>query len=108
MEQELSEKIHQVPRAAAAGAEVSSAPKVVPFDFRKPGQAPGSEMRAIYVLKQKFLHRVVSSLSAYLRSSVTAQMLAVDHLSYAEFLRSLPSPTCVVSIGMRPYEGNAV
>ncbi len=50
----------------------------------------------------------MSSLSAYLRSSVTAQMLAVDHLSYAEFLRSLPSPTCVVSVGMRPYEGNAV
>lgn len=105
MEQELSEKIHEIPRAAA---ESSSAPKVVPFDFRKPGQAPGSQMRAIYVLKQKFLHRIVSSLSAYLRCSVTAQLLNVDHLSYGEFLRSLPSPTCVVSVGMRPYEGNAV
>jgi flagellar motor switch protein FliM len=39
---------------------------------------------------------------------VTAQLLGVDHLSYGEFLRSLPSPTCVVSVGMRPYEGNAV
>jgi flagellar motor switch protein FliM len=106
MEQELSEKIHEIPRAA--GAEGSSAPKVVPFDFRKPGQTPGSQMRAIYVLKQKFLHRIVSSLSAYLRCSVTAQLLGVDHLSYGEFLRSLPSPTCVVSVGMRPYEGNAV
>ncbi len=109
MEQELAQpKIHAVPPAGTAGAEAASSPKVVPFDFRKPGQTPGSQMRAIYVLKQKFLHRVVSSLSAYLRSSVTAQMLAVDHLSYAEFLRSLPSPTCVVSVGMRPYEGNAV
>jgi flagellar motor switch protein FliM len=106
MEQELSEKIHEIPRAA--GVEVSSAPKVVPFDFRKPGQTPGSQMRAIYVLKQKFLHRIVSSLSAYLRCSVTAQLLGVDHVSYGEFLRSLPSPTCVVSVGMRPYEGNAV
>lgn len=105
MEQEFAEKIHEVPRA---GGEVSSAPKVVPFDFRKPGQAPGSQMRAIYVLKQKFLHRIVSSLSAYLRCSVTAQLLGVDHISYGEFLRSLPSPTCVVSVGMRPYEGNAV
>jgi flagellar motor switch protein FliM len=108
MEQELAEKIHEVSRAGIAGAEVSSAPKVVPFDFRKPGQTPGSQMRAIYVLKQKFLHRIVSSLSAYLRCSVTAQLLGVDHLSYGEFLRSLPSPTCVVSVGMRPYEGNAV
>lgn len=109
MEQELAQpRIHAVPPAGTPGAEAASSPKVVPFDFRKPGQTPGSQMRAIYMLKQKFLHRVVSSLSAYLRSSVTAQMLAVDHLSYAEFLRSLPSPTCVVSVGMRPYEGNAV
>src|ERR1700730_16122673 len=105
MEQELAEKIHEVTRA---GGEVSAAPKVVPFDSRNPGQTPGSQMRAIYVLKQKFLHRIVSSLSAYLRCAVTAQLLGVDHLSYGEFLRSLPSPTCVVSVGMRPYEGNAV
>ena len=86
----------------------AAGPKITPFDFRKPGQTPGSHMRAIYALKQKFLHRMVSSLSAYLRSSVTAQLLTVDHLSYGEFLRGLPSPTCVVSVGMRPYEGNAV
>src|SRR4029077_10079210 len=108
MDQELAQKIHAVPEVGTAAAEPASGPKVTAFDFRKPGQAPGSQMRAIYVLKQKFLHRIVSSLSAYLRSSVTAQLMAVDHLSYAEFLRGLASPTCVVSIGMRPYEGNAV
>ena len=106
MEQEIRTRFTPYARRAA-DAEARRA-KVMPFDFRKPGQAPGSQMRAIYVLKQKFLHRIVSSLSAYLRSSVTAQLLTVDHLSYAEFLRGLPSPTCVVSVGMRPYEGNAV
>jgi len=65
-------------------------------------------MRGIEMLKQKFLHRIVSSLSAYLRSSVTAQLLAVDHVSYGEFLKTLPSPTCVVALGMQPYEGTAV
>lgn len=108
MEQELPQRIHAVTPAVAEAVEHGAAPGVVPFDFRKPGQAPGSQMRAIYVLKQKFLHRIVSSLSAYLRSSVTAQLLAVDHLSYAEFLRGLASPTCVVSIGMHPGEANAV
>ena len=103
-----SQKIHTVPPPGVEATETAAAHKVVPFDFRKPGQAPGSEMRAIYVLKQKFLHRIVSSLSAYLRSSVTAQLLAVDHLPYGEFLKSLPSPTCVVAIGMHPYESNAV
>jgi flagellar motor switch protein FliM len=107
MEQEVAQKIHAVTQAGTDTVE-TAAPKVVAFDFRKPGQTPGSQMRAIYVLKQKFLHRVVSSLSAYLRTGVTGQLLGVDYVSYAEFLRSLPSPTCVVSVGMRPYEGNAV
>ncbi len=58
MEQELAQpRIHAVPPAGTPGAEAASSPKVVPFDFRKPGQTPGSQMRAIYMLKQKFLHR---------------------------------------------------
>ena len=101
-------KIHNAPAAGVDTLDPTGAPKVIPFDFRKPGQTPGSQMRAIEVLKQKFLHRVVSSLSAYLRSGVTAQLLAVDHLSYGEFLKVLPSPTCIVAVGMHPYEANAV
>jgi flagellar motor switch protein FliM len=106
MEQDVAQKIHAV--TPGTDTVEPATPKVLAFDFRKPGQTPGSQMRAIYVLKQKFLHRVVSSLSAYLRTGVTGQLLGVDYVSYAEFLRSLPSPTCVVSVGMRPYEGNAV
>jgi flagellar motor switch protein FliM len=104
MDQELPQKIHAVSPTTGETAALH----VVPFDFRKPGQTPGSQIRAIYALKQKFLHRIVSSLSAYLRSGVTAQFLGVDHLPYSEFLHSLPTPTCVVSMGMHPYEGNAV
>ncbi len=107
MDQE-PQKIHAVPSGGAENADPAAGHKVIPFDFRKPGQTPGSQMRAVDVLKQKFLHRIVSSLSAYLRSSVTAQLLAVDHLSYGEFLKGLPSPTCVVAVGMHPFESNAV
>jgi len=102
-----SQKIHTVPAGGVETLEPPSA-KLVAFDFRKPGQTPGSQMRGIDVLKQKFLHRIVSSFSAYLRSSVTAQLLAVDHLSYGEFLKGLPSPTCIVAVGMNPYESNTV
>ena len=39
MEQELAQpRIHAVPPAGTPGAEAASSPKVVPFDFRKPGQ----------------------------------------------------------------------
>jgi flagellar motor switch protein FliM len=32
----------------------------------------------------------------------------VEQLSYAEFLDGLPSPTCIVSLGLSPYDGNGV
>ncbi len=102
-----SQKLHTVPPVGVETLEPTGS-KVVLFDFRKPGQTPGSQMRAIEVLKQKFLHRIVSSLTAYLRSSVSAQLLAIDHVPYGEFLRTLPSPTCVVALGMQPYESTAV
>ena len=35
-------------------------------------------------------------------------LVSVEQLSYAEFLEGLPSPTCLVSMGLRPYDGNAV
>jgi flagellar motor switch protein FliM len=50
----------------------------------------------------------VSSLSAYLRTYLVVNLVSVEQLSYAEFLEGLPSPTCMASLGLRPYEGNAV
>ena len=51
---------------------------------------------------------MASSLSAYLRAYVVVNLVSVEQLSFAEFSQSLSSPTCMVSLGMRPYDGNAV
>jgi flagellar motor switch protein FliM len=52
------------------------------------------------------VRNLVSSLSAYLRSYLTVNLVSVEQLSYAEFLDGLPSPTCIVSLGLSPYDGN--
>jgi flagellar motor switch protein FliM len=54
------------------------------------------------------VRNLVSSLSAYLRTYLIVNLVSVEQLSYAEFLECLPSPTCIVSLGMKPYDGNAV
>jgi len=51
---------------------------------------------------------LVSSLSAYLRSYLAVNLVSVEQLSYAEFLDGLPSPTCMVSLGLKPYDGYGV
>jgi flagellar motor switch protein FliM len=80
----------------------------VKFDFRRPDRIPKSQVRAIHLLHDTFVRNLVSSLSAYLRSYLTVNLVSVEQLSYAEFLDGLPSPTCIVSLGLSPYDGNGV
>jgi flagellar motor switch protein FliM len=80
----------------------------IKFDFRRPDRIPKSQVRAIHLLHDTFVRNLVSSLSAYLRSYLTVNLVSVEQLSYAEFLDGLPSPTCIVSLGLNPYDGNGV
>ena len=80
----------------------------VRFDFRRPDRIPKSQVRAIRLLHDTFVRNLVSSLSAYLRSYLAVNLVSVEQLSYAEFLDGLPSPTCMVSLGLRPYDGYGV
>jgi len=80
----------------------------VKFDFRRPDRIPKSQIRAIHLLHDNFVRNLVSSLSAYLRSYLTVNLVSVEQLSYGEFLDGLPSPTCIVSLGLSPYDGSGV
>ncbi len=81
---------------------------VVPFDFRRPDRIPKSQIHAIQLLHDTFVRNLISSLSVYLRSYLTINLVSVEQMAYGEFLEGLPSPTCLVSLGLRPYDGNGV
>ena len=95
-------------RLQKRGPEQKSAPKAVPFDFRRLDRIPKSQLRAIRLLHDNFVRNLANGLSAYLRSYLTVALVSVEQLSYAEFLDGLSSPTCLVSLSMRPFEGNAI
>ncbi len=59
-------------------------------------------------MHDNFVRNLVSSLSAYLRSYLIVNLVSVEQLSYSEFLECLPSPTCIASLSLKPYDGNAV
>ncbi len=65
-------------------------------------------MRAIHLLHENFARSLASSLSAYLRAYVAVNLVSVEQLSFTEFTQCLPSPSCLVSLGLRPYEGKAL
>jgi flagellar motor switch protein FliM len=78
------------------------------YDFRRPDRIAKDQLRAIHILHENFARAVASSLSAYLRAYVAVNLVSVEQLSFMEFSQCLPSPTCLVSLGLHPFEGNAV
>lgn len=78
------------------------------YDFRRPDRIAKDQLRAIHLLHENFARTLASSLSAYLRAYVAVNLVSVEQLSFMEFSQCLPSPSCLVSLGMKPYEGNAV
>ena len=84
------------------------AKKGIRYDFRRLDRIAKSQLRAIHLLHDTFVRNLGSSLSAYLRSYLTVNLVSVEQLSYGEFLEGLPSPTCITSLSLKPYEGNAV
>jgi flagellar motor switch protein FliM len=89
-------------------ADPTGGKRAIPFDFRRPDRIAKSQLRAIHQLHDNFVRNLVSSLSAYLRSYLIINLVSVEQLSYSEFLECLPSPTCIASLGLKPYDGNAV
>jgi len=91
-----------------APADAGGALQAETYDFRRPDRIAKDQLRAIHMLHENFARSLASSLSAYLRAYVMVNLVSVEQLSFQEFSQALPSPTCLVSLGMKPYEGSAV
>src|SRR5260370_2928222 len=85
-----------------------SAKRAQPYDFRRPDRIAKDQLRAIHLLHENFARSLAASLSAYLRAYVAVNLVSVEQISFMEFSQCLPSPTCLVALGMKPYEGSAV
>jgi flagellar motor switch protein FliM len=82
--------------------------KSVAYDFRRTERIPKDQLRALHQLHENFARNMASSLSAYLRAYVVMNLVSVEQLPFAEFAQGLPSPTVMIALGMKPYDGNAI
>src|SRR5580698_8158809 len=78
------------------------------YDFRRPDRIAKDQLRAIHLLHENFARALASSLSAYLRAYVAVNLVSVEQLSFMEFTQCLPSPTSIILLGMRPFDGNTI
>src|SRR5712672_1286961 len=82
--------------------------RALPYDFRRPDRIAKDQLRAIHQLHENFARNLASSLSGYLRAYVAVNLVSVEQLSFLEFTQCLPSPTSLIALGMKPYDGSAV
>lgn len=100
------EEIDSMFRKPAENPPDAGAPQS--YDFRRPDRIAKDQIRALHLLHEDFARSLASSLSAYLRAYVTVDVISVEQLSFSEFAHCLPSPTSIVTLGMKPYDGAAL
>lgn len=91
---------------SARAGDGSAQSAAVPFDFRRSGQISQSQIQALQFLHEEFVRNLSSSLSLYLRSDVSGQLMSVGQSSFGKLAESLPSPTCILHFTTQPHEGN--
>ncbi len=84
------------------------AKKVVNYDFRRPVRIAKDQLQFIHLAHDNFARSLGSSISAFLRRHVTATFISVEQLSFAEFVRSLPMPSCLLSLNVQRLEDNVL
>jgi len=87
---------------------VNDTRKIKIYDFKRPDKFSKEQIRTVSIMHETFARLTTTSLSAQLRSLVHVHVASVDQLTYAEFIRSIPTPTTLAVINMDPLKGNAV
>ena len=93
-------------QAKAAGGEVKG--RVRPYDFARPNKLSKDQLRTLQMMHESFARGFLSTLSAYLRSYVEAEVVAADAMTYEEFSRVLPNPGVMAIFSLPPLEGSAM
>jgi flagellar motor switch protein FliM len=84
------------------------ASKVSVYNFRRPDRFPKAALQSLQVLHDRFCTSAAASISTYFRTPAEMSVLWIEQANFSEFLNSLPDPTCVNAISLRPLQGLAV
>jgi flagellar motor switch protein FliM len=82
--------------------------KVKPYDFRRPNKFSKDQLRTLMMIHENLARLMTTSLSTYLRSMVQVSVVSIDQLTYDEFSKSLPNPTVMSLINLKPLDGTII
>jgi len=111
-ENEIDELLTAINSANAAKAEdfrpAGERRKIKIYDFKRPDKFSMDQLRNVSIIHEHFARLITGSISAKCRAMCHAYVASVDQLTYEEFVRSIPTPTTLAVISMKPIIGNVV
>src|SRR5262249_39060736 len=90
------------------GATETDSAKVSVYNFRRPDRFSKAALQSLQVLHDRFCTSAAASFSAHFRTLAEMSVVSMEQANFAEFLGSLPDPSCLSALSMRPLSGMAV
>jgi flagellar motor switch protein FliM len=84
-------------RAKGAGPE--------PYDFRRPTKLAREHIRTLQVAYETFARQYTTLLTSTLRAVSQVTLLAIEQVTYDEYVSGLDTPTCMFMIELEPLPG---
>jgi len=81
---------------------------VISYNFKRPALVSKEQIRVLELLHEDFIRSYGVKLSNYLRTTVELEIIAVDQLTYTEFIASLSEPTYMVVLNVEPLSGQII
>ncbi len=78
------------------------------YDFKRPEMISKDQVRTLQMVHENFARFLSNFMSTYLRTVVEINLIAVDQLTYGEFIMSLPNPTSINIMSMDPLMGRGI
>lgn len=76
------------------------------YDFSHPDLLARDQVRSLRTLHEGYAQALAKRLSTELLTNVSASVISIDHLTYAEFLMLLPTPTVLSVAEVPQLHGN--
>jgi flagellar motor switch protein FliM len=99
------QEIDAIVRLARGPETAAPSPAATAWDLRKAGQIGSEQLRSINLFHEAFARDLSHSLAAYLRIAFHVVLVSAEHLTYREFLKSIPDSVYLASCKLKPMGG---
>jgi flagellar motor switch protein FliM len=77
------------------------------YDFRRPDKLSKDHLRTLQIIHESFARLFTSTISGYLRTTATVEMISTEQISYEEYSRSI-SGSLINVLNVSPLVGSAL